>query len=112
MPGEPIYCPNGHKIGADVWVMGDDYIVSAAKRCLFKWPPGNAGTCGAIVCWLTFKDGTRVVIEVTSSEAHNMEKMGTEERLEYLNLRSFHRTNSDEPPGAIARPPQSAGAVR
>lgn len=87
--------------------MGDDCVVSAAKRCLFKWPPGNAGVCGKIVCWQTFKDGTRMVIEVTAQEAHAMEKMGTVERLTFLNLRSFRKVDAARLPSEIAR----AGAV-
>src|SRR5450759_1736056 len=86
LPGERLRCPNGHELG-DAWPAGDSPMLT--QRCDFKRPPGNAGTCDACVYWILLPGGFRIAVEVTSAEAHEMERrrMTIEQLLEYLGLR-------------------------
>lgn len=86
LPGEPIYCPNGHELD-DAWVAGDSPMLT--QRCGFKYPPGNVGTCEICVYWLQLPGAFRIVVEVTSGEAYEMmqKRMNIEQLLQYLGLR-------------------------
>lgn len=92
LPGEPLYCPNGHKLDHDIWPVGEH--PQTTQRCDFRIPPGNAGVCGVCVYWLMLPGGIRLAVEVTSSEAHHMqqERMSVKEVLAFLNLR-WQRSN-------------------
>ena len=59
------------------------------QRCNFRYPPGNAGVCGACVYWLLFPGGSKLLVEVSSSAAHEMEqaRMTLEQVLAFLDLR-------------------------
>lgn len=59
------------------------------RRCSSRGPRGNEPVCGACIYWLLFPGGSRIVVEVTSAEAHHMEqeRMGIREVLTFLNLR-------------------------
>ncbi len=86
LPGESIFCPNGHELD-DAWVAGDSPMLT--QRCGFKYPPGNAGTCEMCIYWLQLPGGFRIVVEVASSEAFEMQskRMNIEQLLNYLGLR-------------------------
>jgi hypothetical protein len=109
LPGEPVYCPNGHKIDHDVWPINEDPMV--AKRCSFKWQPGNAGLCGECVYWFELPGDYRIVVHVTSSEAYEMQqkRMGVKEALAYVGLRWTRPVDVAKPPHAA---PPSAGVSR
>lgn len=59
------------------------------QRCDFRYPPGNAGVCGACVYWLLLPGGFKILAEVSSTEAHHMEqsRMNLEQVLAFLGLR-------------------------
>jgi hypothetical protein len=61
-----------------------------AERCEFRPPPGRvADECGAVVYWLRVPGAMKIVAEITSSEAHEMEEKGMSiaDILEFLGLR-------------------------
>ncbi len=86
LPGESIFCPKGHELD-DAWVAGDSPMLT--QRCGHKYPPGNAGTCDVCIYWLQLPGGFRIVVEVTSAEAFEMQakRMNIEQLLTYVGLR-------------------------
>jgi hypothetical protein len=86
LPNEPLYCPHGHELG-DAWPAGDNPMLT--QRCDYRPPPGNAGTCNACVYWILLPGGVRIAVEVSSAEAHEMERrrMNIEQVLAFLGLR-------------------------
>lgn len=60
-----------------------------AERCEYREPPGNKGECGKLIYWILVPGGIRIIAEVTSSEAHEMESkcMDVEQVLSFLGLR-------------------------
>lgn len=71
VPNRELVCSNGHKIHHRAWAPGKFPML--AERCDYREPPGNSGECGAIVYWLKTPGGIRIVKELSSSEAHEME---------------------------------------
>lgn len=101
-PGEQIYCPNGHKIDHNVWAISEDPMV--VRRCEFKWEAAGAGRCNTCVYWILMPGGYRIVKEVTSSEAHEMEqqRMTVKEVVMFLGLRWQRPVDITKPPEAPA----------
>lgn len=60
-----------------------------AERCGHLYPPGNRGECQKLIYWMLVPGGLRIVAEISSSEAHEMETkcMDVEKVLTFLGLR-------------------------
>ena len=79
-------CPNNHKLEHNVWAAGDSPMLT--QRCDYR-DPGTRVVCNACVYWLLLPGGFRILLELTSSEAHELEKrrLNLEQLLAYLGLR-------------------------
>jgi len=58
------------------------------QRCTYREPPGK-GVCNVCVYWLLLPGGFRILVELTSAEAHDMEqkRLNLEQLLGFLGLR-------------------------
>ena len=88
-PGEHIYCPAGHKIERNVWPTGETPNVS--ERCKHRIPPpegqgGPNAQCDKVVWWVHLPGGHRIVVEVSSIEAHVVEAVRPQTLEEVLAL--------------------------
>lgn len=67
---EPLRCSYGHAIPTDQWAWPHGGV-----RCRYKAPPARSSDiCGCVLYVLALPGGVRVVVEVTSSELHEMER--------------------------------------
>src|SRR4051812_29027514 len=86
LPHEDLYCPDGHKLEHNVWAAGDSPMLT--QRCVHREPPGKT-VCNLCVYWLMLPGGFRILLELTSAEAHDLEKrrLNLVQLLEFLGLR-------------------------
>lgn len=78
--GEPLVCPNGHRLRHNAAVLQHEAFICQHVQ------PGQRGECGARAYLLQMPNGLRFVAEVTVAEMLQMRdrQMGVEEVLAYL----------------------------
>jgi hypothetical protein len=86
LPGEPLVCPHGHRMGKHIWALGSD--AASGYRCQFR-PAPTLPPCASTVFVLGMRDGLRVILDATPNELHTMEsaQMGIAEMRSHLGLR-------------------------
>lgn len=86
LPGEPLVCPYGHRMGKHIWALGSE--AATGYRCQFRPAPVQPA-CAATVVVLGVRDGLRIILEATLHELHTMEsaQMGIAEMRSHLGLR-------------------------